>query len=110
MRMRQSETGSWGSGCQRGDGSSGMMRNGLPKKPSCSLNNATIECLIQLLKETTMPRLRQDPHNSTDRVPLAAGTSPERIPDGPDLSFTRHSGLAFGQNDGSAPHIVLAAH
>jgi hypothetical protein len=57
-----------------------------------------------------MPRLRQDPHNSTDWVPLAAGTSPERIPDGPDLSFTRHSGLAFGQNDGSAPHVVLAAH
>jgi AraC family transcriptional regulator len=57
-----------------------------------------------------MPRLRQDPHNSTDWVPLAAGTSPERIPDGPDLSFTRHSGLAFGQNDGSAPHVVLAAY
>jgi hypothetical protein len=29
-----------------------------------------------------MPRLRQYPHNSTDRVPLVAGTSPERIPDG----------------------------
>ena len=51
-----------------------------------------------------MPRLRR---NSTDRVPLVAG---ERIPGGPDLWFTRHSGLAFCQNDGSAPHVVLAAH
>jgi hypothetical protein len=48
-----------------------------------------------------MPCLRR---NSTDRVPLVAGTSPERIPEGPDLSFTRYSGLAFGQNDGSFPH------
>jgi FAD/FMN-containing dehydrogenase len=39
-----------------------------------------------------------------------AGTPSERITDRPDLSFTRHSGLTFGQNDGSPPHIVLAAH
>jgi AraC family transcriptional regulator len=57
-----------------------------------------------------MPRLRQYPHDSADRAPSAAGTASEGIPDRPGLSFTRHSGLAFGQNDGSAPHIVLAAH
>src|SRR5258708_2495130 len=37
MRMCRTETGSWGSGCQYLDGSTGTMRNRLPKKPFCSL-------------------------------------------------------------------------